>query len=451
MSNSALAKHSCLQSWLSEQRNSCGLSLGEVSLSDCRSWNFTAGRFSHLTGGFFSIVGVHARSNVPGLHNCVQPVIDQPEIGILGFVVRKVAARHEWLLQAKAEPGNVGAVQIAPTVQATRSNYTCLHGGAPTPYLNHFNGVDAASVTMASTLQSEHGSRFLGKYNQNSTVFVPDSGPAPVSPNWLWAPSSELKSALLLDFAVNTDARSVLFSSDWKLLADGEPFCRWADSGGWGETLLKSFNADDEEADGMFMAWLAERRNMVQLEVNIIPLQAMDGWKLTQDGIVSNADGLLRVRAFHVKAKSREVEEWEQPLMLSPHAESIIQICQFRDGIMRFLFRASAEVGFSEFVQLGPTWQSDDMTRGNGRADQIAALCNRAVERYATLQSDEGGRFYNSVCRYRIMELPDDVILDVENDGYRWTSLAQIYRLADIPGVFTNEARSALSMLLSDL
>jgi hypothetical protein len=28
-------------------------------------------------------------------------------------------------VQAKAEPGNVGVAQLAPTVQATESNYTC--------------------------------------------------------------------------------------------------------------------------------------------------------------------------------------------------------------------------------------------------------------------------------------------------------------------------------------
>ena len=32
-------------------------------------------------------------------------------------------------MQAKVEPGNINSIQLSPTLQATRSNYTKAHGG----------------------------------------------------------------------------------------------------------------------------------------------------------------------------------------------------------------------------------------------------------------------------------------------------------------------------------
>ena len=48
------------------------------------------------------------------------------------------------LMQAKMEPGNVNPLQLSPTVQATRSNYTQVHRGTGTRYLEYFVGPTAA-------------------------------------------------------------------------------------------------------------------------------------------------------------------------------------------------------------------------------------------------------------------------------------------------------------------
>jgi hypothetical protein len=63
------------------------------------------------------------------------------------------------------------------------------------------------------------------------------------------------------------------------------------------------------------------------------------------------------------------------------------------------------------------------------------------------VQSDEGGRFLESVVEYRIME-EDPEGPFVAHHG-AWLNLAEIEALARLPGTFTNEARSAISLLLS--
>lgn len=440
-----------LQVWLEERRRACRLEVQAIRWCDSDSWRFRHGRLAHVTGGFFAVVGVRSVANIPGLDGLMRPIIDQPEIGILGFVVRAGPAGSEWLVQAKAEPGNVAEVQLAPSVQATRSNFTRLHGGAPTPYLEIFTLPEHGGRLIADSLQSEQGNRFLAKYNRNMTVLANGNGPAAGSDDWRWTAAADLRAMLAVDFAVNTDARSVLFCSDWALLADGVPFGRWQGGNGWGASLLESFAAHPAHNDMQVLDWLERRRELVMLEVRTIPLESMPDWVITADGIAGRADGVPLVQAYAVEANSREVDHWDQPFLMSRREESVVQICQRRAGVLRFLLRASAELGFRERVQIGPAWQSDDQATDPGVSSQVEAAIGRGQERHSTLQSDEGGRFFRSICRYRIVELPGEEAFEMAATHYLWASLGQIYRLARIKGVFSNEARSALSMLLADL
>lgn len=438
-----------LRDWLEERRAASRLSVRVIPWRECTAWRFERGRLAHATGGFFSVVGIRAACSVSGLDGLAVPIIDQPEVGILGFVVRARGTAHEWLIQAKAEPGNIGAVQLAPTVQATLSNFTRLHGGGATAYLDCFTAPDGGFDVVADSLQSEHGSRFLAKYNRNMTVLAARHGPDPCSADWRWAAAADLRVMLASDFAVNTDARSVLFGSDWRLLADGAPFSRWRGASGWGAGLLASFEVEPDQSDEDAVSWLAARRAAVRFEVDVVPLDSMPEWHVTPDSIARRRDGRVLLRAYEVRANSREVERWDQPLVLSHREEAVALVCQHRGGALRFLLRASAEAGFRERVQLGPTWQSDDLTAGNGAAHQILAALQRGHERDSRLQSDEGGRFFRSVSRYRIVELPETEAIDLEASGYLWMDLGQIYRLGGVQGMFTNEARSVLSMLLA--
>ena len=45
---------------------------------------------------------------------------------------------NKYILQAKVEPGNINKIQISPTVQATKSNYSRIHGGKTIPFLKYF-------------------------------------------------------------------------------------------------------------------------------------------------------------------------------------------------------------------------------------------------------------------------------------------------------------------------
>lgn len=435
--------------WRDERRACAGLECARIPWSQARSWRLDQGQLVHETHRFFSIRGLRTASSIPELNGIEQPIIVQPEVGILGFLVRRSERGPELLMQAKTEPGNVGAVQLAPTVQATVSNYTRVHGGAPTPYLSYFLASEPDRVG-ADVLQSEQGTRFLNKYNRNVTVLVGGDGLDPVSDVWRWCDASAVLALLQTDFCVNTDARSALVCSDWSALCQGgRPFQRWQGRGGFGEALLESFRATDDGAEsdmnGLRRA-LAEMQSRVALHVFMKPLDELAGWTM-DDHRITDAEAMnFEIPIYRIAARDREVARWDQPLVRNYGEGVAVLLMQRRRGVLHFLLRGSVEIGFANKVQFGTTIQRSPFGRVPAEAGLGLPNCD-LVEHASCRQSDEGGRFDQSIVEYKVVEVPEDEPVQ-EDDFTCWATLGQVYRLLRTPGLITNEARSTLALLL---
>ncbi|TCJ18705.1 dTDP-4-keto-6-deoxy-L-hexose2,3-dehydratase [Parasulfuritortus cantonensis] len=438
--------------WIAERRRQGTLEIQRIPFSACADWHFEGGRLRHRSGRFFTIVGCHCEVGPAHLAGLDLAMIDQPEVGILGFVVRRGPAGWEWLLQAKAEPGNVGGTQVGPSVQATRSNYMRVHGGSPTRMLELFTGSPAAWHVLTDVEQSEQGDRFCGKYNRNVVVEVDGAFPTPDGGLWRWFGHRELRAALHGDYVVNTDARSVICSADWGLLGApeaGPPFARWRGRGGLGEQLLDSAAEPAAEAgyaDACARLDAARRAQAVRLAP--VALDALPGWRVDDWEIApAGAAADQVVQAYAVHAEGREVEYWCQPLVASRAPGRIVLVCARHAGVLRFLLNVSFEFGLREGAQFAPSYVS-----GCGHANPdglLAALAGAgAVVHASVMQSDEGGRFMASVARYEIVELPAETAAGFADAGV-WASLAVLRRLSRRRGLLNNEMRSALSLLLA--
>src|SRR5690348_3069255 len=127
-------KNNEITSWISKRRNSSNLKVEIIPISNIRNWIFTSKNITHEKNYFFSIIGVEVHSEQKNGLVFEQPIILQQEVGMMGFIIQDAKI----LLQAKTEPGNVNGTQIAPSVQATVSNYTRVHGGDETKFLRYF-------------------------------------------------------------------------------------------------------------------------------------------------------------------------------------------------------------------------------------------------------------------------------------------------------------------------
>ncbi len=189
--------------WLSIQRRKQILNVKKVDLSKLTKWVYGKKEIYHKSKKFFKIVGIRIESNFYKQKSWDQPIIVQNEIGILGII--KNIKTNKYLLQAKVEPGNINKIQISPTVQATRSNYSRIHGGKTIPFLKYFK-----KKNRNFSFQSEQAFRYYNKKNSNIITYVTKK--IDLDKNFRWFSKIEILNLLKEKNLINMDTLSV-FSS----------------------------------------------------------------------------------------------------------------------------------------------------------------------------------------------------------------------------------------------
>ena len=155
--------------WLKEENQSVVAMLRPSQLSSSDYWYLDEKNreIVNRDRAFFRIAGI--KGHLSDGHDIEQPIIIQEEIGYLGIICKEIDGRINFLMQAKIEPGNVNKVQVSPTIQATKSNYSQRHGGRKPLYLEEFQNA-AGFEPIYDSIQSEQCSRFLTKFNRNVII-----------------------------------------------------------------------------------------------------------------------------------------------------------------------------------------------------------------------------------------------------------------------------------------
>ncbi|WP_234322794.1 NDP-hexose 2,3-dehydratase family protein [Streptomyces sp. NRRL S-350] len=423
------------EAWFAERRAAHAFRVGQAPLEALDDWSFdpVTGNLGHRSGRFFTIEGLRVTA-AGRTHE--QPVIRQPEVGILGILTRTVDGIPRFLMQAKMEPGNPGLLQLSPTIQATYSNYTGVHGGQPVRFLDHFRRPDRGRV-VTDVLQSENGCWFLHKRNRNMIVQVDEE--VEPHPDFHWLTLGQLGALLRRDNTVNMDARSVLACLP---LAGPAPSSAGRADGTAGDDARYS----DTELRSWFTAELARRHTRTQL----VPLAELADWR-REDGTIRHRTGrYFDIVGITAEAASREVARWSQPL-LRPHGQGLAAFLTRRiDGIPHLLARASAEAGLSNGMEIGPTVQH--IPGDCGQPDRVPFLdlvrdADPSAIRYDAVHSDEGGRFQHSESRYLVVETDDDQVPLDPPPGYLWLTPGQLNSLVQHQSYVNVQARTLLACL----
>jgi dTDP-4-dehydro-6-deoxy-alpha-D-glucopyranose 2,3-dehydratase len=418
-----------------------------INPADSNEWIYDTQSIRHSTGGFFSIVGLCYWS-VSNQEFLVQPIIDQPEIGVLSFAIRGNAETREILVQTKCEPGNVGAVHIAPTCQATQSNLNRLHGGIQPPGALLIK----SGLVISSGVHSEQGTRFWNKQNQNLVVRV--ALDINISHDDLahlhWIPTRVFRQALELDFVVNTDARSVVVTSDWESIFGADLFTAQTSHHPMGELLARAWETQSlEQAQcraERVLTWLGSLRQQHMWVGQPMPLSEVPELQTTKHGLLwSDPDSSFDIRHVSVSIRGRERETWDQPLIDSRNMGAATLLMFEQHGTIKFIFRAQAEPGLKNLIELNPSISRSPGARASLEDETFLRLARVGKVLKTIKQSDEGGRFWRDVTRYSLVLIQDPG--DLPTEGV-CLSLREIAVLAP-KSVFTNEARSVISLLLS--
>jgi oxidase EvaA len=203
-----------LLDWLEARRKEIPFSAELIPLREVAGWHQADnGNIRHATGQFFRIEGVRVKS-APGVREMAgwdQPIFTQSEGGILALLCRETPGRGiEFLLQAKADPGNIGYLQLCPTIQSTWENIRGLQGAKRALFAECLEPSANIRVVYRSK-HNEEGSRFWQKSNENMILFVEDTSRLTIDETtYRWASLSQIKQMILLDNVVGPYVRTVV-------------------------------------------------------------------------------------------------------------------------------------------------------------------------------------------------------------------------------------------------
>ncbi|GHE48410.1 NDP-hexose 2,3-dehydratase family protein [Streptomyces capitiformicae] len=441
------------QRWFGERARVNHMDIGRVPLHGMTGWlgEPGTGNLCHTSGRFYSVEGLQVQTDGEWNPQWTQPVIVQPEMGVLGLLVKEVGGTLHCLMQAKVEPGNMGGLQLSPTVQATRSNFTGVHGGRAVKYVEYFTEAGHGRV-VADSLQSEQGSWFLGKRNRNIIVQVFDE--IPVEDDFRWLTLDEIGELLRWDNLVNMDSRTVLSCLPPALVArarEGRP----SPDDDFGAAVRASFAGVGRPVltSGEVLSRLTDARTRHRLVRRRVPLDRVrdDGWQVSEDEIARPDGKYFRIIGVEVQAGRREVASWAQPL-LAPTGQGTITLAVRRLGdVLHALVRCRAQAGTLNVAELGPTVQHLPANYAGlpeaGRPPELEQLVpGKVLTRFDAVHSEEGGRFHHAVNRYRVVEAIDGELLDPPTD-FMWVTLAQLADLLRHSNYLNVELRSLIACL----
>jgi len=200
--------------WFNKKREESDMTVQEIGINDLDKWNVssTTGNISHESKGFFEIIGVKVSNTFDrevGKKGWTQPMIANNPGGILGLLMKKFNGIPHYLVQAKAEPGNIGKLQLSPTLQATTSNLLKAHGGTKPLFAEYFDEEENPNIVYVKW-QSEDGGRFHLKSNYNMIVEVNEDEELTIPDYFIWVTLFQIKQLLKIENFVGPHIRGII-------------------------------------------------------------------------------------------------------------------------------------------------------------------------------------------------------------------------------------------------
>ena len=392
-----------LYTWLKIQKKIQKLNVTKINLNSLKDWKFNEKEIFHKSKRFFKIIGIRIKSNFYK-KNWDQPIILQNEIGILGII--KNSQTKKYLLQAKAEPGNINKIQISPTVQATKSNYTRVHGGKEIPYLRYFK-----KNNKNFSLQSEQAFRYYNKLNSNIVSLV--SNKLRLQKSFRWFSKKEILNLLYKKNLINMDTLSVF------------------------SCFIEKNKIDKPLSNSKLISrWSLNLNKKYYLKTNIVKISALRNWVKSKKKLSHNKKNYFSIIGIKTKTNHREINEWYQPIIQgSKLAFAGFLIKKFNNTnhyLCRYILKPgsktntfSCSVNTSNLISFK---KNKSLTVFQKKLISKYFLSQKSKKIYDNILSDEGGRFFHSQIKYTACKLNKTENFNLPFN-YIWLSNNQIIEL----------------------
>lgn len=434
--------------WIKELNNTIEVNIEECSINDSSFWFYDDynGEILNRKRSFFSIKGM--RRFEDGEFTGEQPIIIQPEIGYLGIICRKIGGIMNFLMQAKVEPGNVNCVQISPTIQATKSNFTRAHGGKLPTYFELFENSEKYQV-IYDQIQSEQATRFYKKRNRNMIMIVEEE--FEIYSNFRWMTLGQIKKLMEVDNLVNMDTRTVLSGIPFSTLSLSVEEKQEIQGLFVDQALFKSIFYSEPQEN---LPWIYQRLNNYKMfhdvKIATVPLNQLVDWKVDEFGITCKKNADFMVRYYDIGISGREVQHWTQPLFKAIGMATFGLLSCVVDGKRKYLVRIKPEIGSFDKAEIGPSvqWEPTHYLYNDNEVEKLfrKKYENKQGVWIDVVLSEEGGRFYHEQNNNVIIEIEHDELGDLPED-YLWVNYSTLNYLVQVNNCLNIQLRNLLSLI----
>lgn len=447
ISDSPINPTDAILSWIAERNKTVSVEIHKVPPEENGFWFYdqNEGCIRNQNRSFFTITGY--RQTIKDVV-ISQPIILQEEIGYLGIICQEINGVMHFLMQAKIEPGNVNKIQLSPTIQATKSNFTQKHGGKMPPYLEYF--LDATKYeVVVDQIQSEQSSRFYKKRNRNIIIRVDEE--IPVLPSHKWMTLGQIKRLMHQDNLVNMDTRTVLSCIPFSKLELSRMELLSLLYGFSDKPLFCSvFEGEGENRLPQIYQEINNQKMFDETKRQLVPLHKLTDWEMKNDEFICKHPAPFKVIFCDISIEGREVKRWTQPLFEATGVATFGLICCEENGILKFLVKVMPEVGCFDGVELGPTIQQEAVEL-HPKEDAISKffwdrLENKKGIFFDHLLSEEGGRFYHEQNRNVLIRVKKDELPELPK-GYFLLDYRTLNELVQINNSLNIQLRNLLSLL----
>ncbi len=442
--------NSAIQEWIARRNENLKVNIKKVDFSYDGFWYYDEkkGYIKNLNNSFFQIAGYQEIEDDRIIGE--QPIIIQNEIGYLGILCKMINGTLNFLMQAKIEPGNINVIQLSPTIQATKSNFTRQHGGKAPTYLDLF--VNAKDYTIVvDQLQSEQSSRFFKKRNRNIIMMVDEDVDIEVSDSHMWMTLGQIKECMKIENLVNMDTRTVLSCIPFSKEGLSEKELKDIEEMFEDKALYNSIFTDiDRDKIHNIFNVMNDCKMYSNDKSRLLPLKSLKGWRMGKKEIACRTPYDFKVIYCYIEIEGREVNYWEQPL-IEALGEAVFGVfTTVENGTRKFLVKVRHEMGCFDNAELSPIVQLEPTNERN-ELNEIETLFlekmnhNEGVIKNILL-SEEGGRFYHEQNNNVIIEIDKAEIKELP-PGYFWIDYATLCEMIQFNNCVNIQLRNLMSLL----
>ena len=370
----------------------------KIKLNKTNGWLFDDD-IRHISNKFFKIFGYSIKTNFPKKLSYDQPLISQNEIGYLVIFKANIKKKSFFLLQLKAEPGNKNIIQLSPTIQATKSNYTRVHKGKKTKFIEYIN---KKKDYLLNINQPEQGSMYLNKLNKNLVIKTKKLKALPK--NFIWLSKREIEALSKKNNLLNMDTISI-FSCYLKKELTHKP--------------IKSFQ--------QIMKKYKDFNKKFFLKIVRKSLYNMKGWNYQEYQIYDKKKKFFKIESFNIKTNLREINCWSQPLISDYKKKLNVLFYKRKNNTSHYLSKLILEPGYNI-----PKFTSTIIMNNTENLKFISLFAQKnkidlSKKILDVIHSDEGGRFNNNSSKNIVYEVNNTDVLERQN--YIWISYNQMLEM----------------------